>query len=1063
MKQYHFLTSIFCFAIFVIGTEAIKAEQTAKYHKAGDVGVFSVGVEIPISVNIDTTVFTARASNEKAYLLYIQAPQSVAQRLTNVMHSKRYISPEEREIQKQLSELYEKNTRAFENLREARSKLKALKSISEDAVKENDNVLFEKTRFEINELELKITELEVLNKDLDEQIDETHKKLDAVQKKGPGRRPQDPAFTSLKVLGRFRESGNVKIEVYARDSAELLAKANLIASLELRLPPTDTENPELLKEWATAQTGEYMIRVLDSPYTSYYQYCLLQSKQKYDLPDDIFFGAFEENRFDRRPDLYDMTTGALAIQESLQLEEMTGRQSIPIKRAVPVNTLKGPNIKSHPFDEMIQGRPFKIFPVASLVPHDNYYCHFTSISKEIAAVDLLKQWGTSLLRAISVTARDADLPSRYQDQLCIDTSTLTRLFGDLVIGEIAITGGDPFLREGSDVALIIQVKGRTVFDSMMKRCANKALKENQDAKVSRSEYNGIQIKSITTKDHRISSHSAYLDNYKVYSNSMDNLKLIIDTHSKKRKSMADNLDFKYMRTIFPGTAEAEDGFIYMSDSFIRKLLSARWKIEAQRRIICQNHLRMIANAETMYKAEMRKKPTIKTLIAENYLSEETIQCPDGGTYSLDESGRAFCTVHNCLQYCTPVASIAIDQVAYAEANDYEEFVERYNNYWSRYFDPIGIRFKFGNHIEVETCILPLIENSIYNQLREIAGGEPVQLNSQLITDGTIVSIGSKFNLDGDMTQQIRTMKQQMFPTLPGLNSCFGDNLSLNFYDSDVLFTFSESGMDMFGSWMDLEEQIIFGLIASSINLPVYAVLDLKDEQLAETFIQEMLKVVQRKFAAESRRGFSEPVIEAYFGIEPYSAGKYKGYDINTLACRLFVIKFRLSYAIASNRLIVSTKRYVLEKALDAIDSKQANDTANLQLKVKPRAFDKLRPIIRIGWQERMRDACLKNIEPVRVLVECHDATEKTLNQVSKKVEGVTLRCPSGGKYKYDKARNMVYCSVHGNHNHPEQPVGVNENEGLIDFLNRMNDFSVDFRFTEEGIMTRIAFDLEPKD
>jgi hypothetical protein len=44
-----------------------------------------------------------------------------------------------------------------------------------------------------------------------------------------------------------------------------------------------------------------------------------------------------------------------------------------------------------------------------------------------------------------------------------------------------------------------------------------------------------------------------------------------------------------------------------------------------------------------------------------------------------------------------------------------------------------------------------------------------------------------------------------------------------------------------------------------------------------------------------------------------------------------------------------------------------------------------------------------------------------------------------------------------------QPVEVNENEGLIDFLNRMNDFSVSFGFTEEGIMTNIAFDLEPKD
>ncbi|MHC4791887.1 MAG: hypothetical protein ACYS8Y_10715, partial [Planctomycetota bacterium] len=891
------------------------------------------------------------------------------------------------------------------------------------------------TQLKINEAEQKIDELEALDKELRQQIREIHRKYAEAQMKGPDRIEQELEITSLQVLGRFKGSGDVKIEVYARDSAELLAEVNLVESLELHLPSIDTENPELLKEWATAQARWYMVRVLDSPYTSYYQYCLLQSKQKYGLPDDIFFGAFQERRRGRGPDLYAMTTGALAIQESLQLEEMTGRQSVPMEHTVPVHSLKGPNIKSHPFDEMIQGRAFKIFPVASLIPHDNYYCHFTSISKEIAASDLIKQWGTSLLRAMSVSARDADLPSRYQNQLCIDISTLTRLFGELVIGEIAITGGDPFLREGSDVAIIIQVKNPMVFNRMMKSYADKALEANPGAKRTESKYNGIAIQSIVAPDHSIYSHSAYLDVYKVYSNSMDTLKLIIDTHSKKRKSMADNIDFKYMRTIFPGTAEAEDGFIYMSDSFIRKLLSARWKIEAQRRIICQSHLRMIGNAATMYKTEMRKQASVSTLVDEDYLSKKITPCPDNGTYSLNESGRAFCTVHNCLQYCTPVASVAIDKAAEVEAKDYKEFVNRYNDFWSKYFDPIGIRFKLGNHIEVETCILPLIENSIYNQLREIVGGEPVELNSQLITDGTIVSLGGKFSLDGDMPRQIQMMQQQMFPTLPGISSCFGDNLSINFYDSDVLFTFSERGMNMFGRWMDLEEQIIFGLIASAINLPVYAVLDLKDEQLAETFIQEMLKVLPRKFSAEGRRGFAE------FGIEPYSAGEYKGCEINTLACRLFVIKFRLHYAIASNRLIVSTKRYVLEKALDAIDSKQTSDTANLQLKVKPRAFDKLRPIIRVGWQERMRDACLKNIEPVRALVECHDATEKTLNAVSKKVEGVTLRCPSGGKYKYDN---------------------VNENEGLIDFLNRMNDFSVSFRFTEEGIMTNIAFDLEPK-
>jgi len=1045
----------------------VKAEQSAEYYKAGDIGVFSVSVEIPTDISVGKTVFTARASNEKVYLLHVESPSSVAERLTEAMHysGRYYMSPEEQEeMNKQFMELYEKQREVMEKLQQARSILEALKTIKKEAEKDQDEALVERTMAKIKQLEPEVARLEAENKELEEQRGAFYESRRELWEQPKA--PADETFGlqatgSLKVLGRFQGAGRVKLSVFGRDSAELKAKPRAVASVELVLPSVDGGNPELLKQWATAQAKEYTIRVLDSPHTSYYQYWLLQSKEKYGISDSLFRGLFRgRGRRGRGPDLYSMTTGALAIQESLQLEEMTGRREIPSDRRVPINSLEGPNIKSHPFDKMIEGRTPRVFPVAALVPYDNYYCHFISISKEISASDLVKQWGTSLLRSMTVTARDSDVPLRYTDQLCIDISELTRLFGDFVIGEIAITGGDPFLRVGSDIAIIIEVKNRGIFDAMMKGYADGVLRANPEAKASEGEYEGVPIHSIVTPDRRISSHSAYLGKYKVYSNSIETLQLIINTQAKRRKSMAENLDFQYMRTIFPGTPKAEDGFIYMSDSFIRKLLSARWKIEGQRRIICQNHLRMIANAATMYRTEMLKRALLKTLIAEKYLSEKATRCPDGGTYSLDESGRAFCSVHNCLQYCTSISSIGLDGAAEAEAEDYRQFVERYNRYWSRFFDPIGIRLRLGNRIEIETCILPLIENSIYNQLREIVGGKPVQLNSHVVTDRTIASITSKLHLGGMARGAIFEMQEEVFPTLPAITEFMGDNLSINFYDSDVLFTFSERGMGMFGGWMDFEEQLVVGLIASSINLPIYVVVDLKDEELAGTFIREMLKLVQRQSAAEEWSAFSGA------GIEPYSAGEYKGHAINTVALRFFVVKFRLHYAIASGRLIVSTKRYVLEKVLDSLDKMEVGRgvgaVANVQLNIRPRAFDQLRPIMRIGWQERMRDACLKNLESVRALTECHGATEQTLNATSRWVEGVTVRCPSIGAYKYDSERGIVYCSVHGNRDHPRQPVEVKENEGLLDFIGRLTDLSVRLRFTEEGVMTKVAFELKPK-
>jgi hypothetical protein len=66
------------------------------------------------------------------------------------------------------------------------------------------------------------------------------------------------------------------------------------------------------------------------------------------------------------------------------------------------------------------------------------------------------------------------LKEKLLDQLAIDLSVLTRLFGDLVIGELALTGSDPFLHDGSDVALILQVKSRPVFQVQMDRYRKEA-------------------------------------------------------------------------------------------------------------------------------------------------------------------------------------------------------------------------------------------------------------------------------------------------------------------------------------------------------------------------------------------------------------------------------------------------------------------------------------------------------------------------------------------------------------------------------------------------------------
>jgi len=1046
-------------------------EGKPQCYRAGDVGVFAAAIALPADVDLNTAAISVQPKDDKVYLLYVSQPTSVIERLRAAEHHEQpRLSAEQQAkvaaVDRQIAELH-RGAAYPQAVQENNRELQGLRGVAaaEERKKEGrDEALVARTRERIAELEAANRKLQA---DWQTGAAERNKKVQELQRqrnevwaaaRAQGR--EVAAAEPTVVIGRFQGAGKSSITVFVRKTDELLAEARPVATVELDLPAADGGDPELLKEWALAQARQFTDYVLRSPFSSFYQYCLLQSVRKYGVPEDELPPRLRRaGRPERRADLYSIATGYLAVQESLQLDAMTGRTTIPEDRGVAIDSLKGPDIKSHPFDKMLEGRKPRLDPVAALVPFDAYYCHFTSISKEIATRDLINQWGTGLIRSASVSARDCDLGTKYQEQLCIGVSVLTRLFGDLLIGEIAITGNDPFLIEGTDLTVLIQVKNRALFDQQMKSYLDDALAAQPDAASAMATYQGVPIRSVTTPDRRIASHSTNLGDYAVYSNSLDALKRVIDTHAKRRPSMADNLDFQYMRTIFPSSPQAEDGFIYLSDAFIRKLVGPRWKIEGQRRIVCQNHLRMIGNAATMYRTELRKKPTLETLTKEKYLPDPLWKCPNSGTYSLDPTGRAYCSVHNCLRYCTPVDSVALDKVSNAEAEDYRRFVQNYNEYWRQYFDPIGIRFKVGNRIEVETCILPLIENSIYNQVRDLIGGKPVALNARVLTDHTILSVAAKLDLNRPEYREMAEGIQSLLP--PGIlpvTKAVGSSLSLSLYDSDVLFTGDDRSLATVGDGMPLGARLFLVTCISAIQLPIYGIIELQDEKLAQTIIRELIKAAE---AAASMQG--EGWGEVPGRIDHYAAGKHGDHEINVFAASA-VIKFRFYYAIASKRLIIATKRYVLEDVLDALDkAKAAGDdaAANVQLDILPRAYDKLLPVTTIGWMERMREACHKNLVPIRALVECQGATEETLEAVSRRVEGVVPRCPCQGAYRHDPARGTVYCTIHGDPAHPQQPLRPSGKEELMLFLSRLRDVSVSFRFTDEGIMTKVTLDLDP--
>jgi hypothetical protein len=472
-------------------------------------------------------------------------------------------------------------------------------------------------------------------------------------------------------------------------------------------------------------------------------------------------------------DLFNMFSGALAIQESLQLDTMRGPDpgrppqsaglsnspAIPVDARVAVASLTGPTIKSHPWKEMLGDKHPEISPLARCVPADFYFVEFRSLSKLLDLADDGDLWGAHLFSQSQREARSQMISERLQRQLALETTGLLRPFYDSVVQEIAITGSDLFVREGSDVTVLFQFSKTPVFMTQMEVFLEQARQKNPHAIRKSGDCLGIKYEHVTTPDRAVHVFAAYPEpNLHVRSNSLVALERVLEAIRGKNAQdqtvtrLGDTTEFAFIRTLMPRGAAEEDGFVYLSDPFIRRLVGPEVKLTARRRMLCYNQLRMIGHASLLFRTERGHAPTsLRELHAAQCSPAEfgtgDLVCPDGGQYTLSADGYGgACSHHGNAQFLNPCSEIPVQHVTETEATAYRQFLEAYNQYWRTFFDPIAIRIQAApRHYRVETIVLPLIDNSIYTSLSRIIGGTPVSLDSLSVPKRNIFSVAAHVN------------------------------------------------------------------------------------------------------------------------------------------------------------------------------------------------------------------------------------------------------------------------------------------------------------------------------
>jgi hypothetical protein len=910
---------------------------------------------------------------------------------------------------------------------------------------------------------------------------------------GPNLLPVVVPANGLNFLGKAdRETDATFLLLYptrqapgsARGWGEIPVHLDLASATKVSVPPEAKKREakqvpardDLEGLWAVAQAEQFSALQGRAGDFSFFGFARDATGRKYGVPTSQSgpgsMRVFNHEMVDRQ--LYDTTTGAAAITETLQRERMLNSAAGDKSEGnVEISKVAGIDIAQHPWKEMIGDKKPVLEPLSHFVPNDNYYLHFKSVGKLLELGELLDAWGTNLIRAYEVSSRDYRLRERYEKQLCIRSSTLGKLLGPTVIESVAITGSDLYLREGSDVTILFQSRNAAILKAALEPFIQEARKEFGGRLQERKEsYQGLTIEGFTTPLREISLHRITLANVVIYSNSQVALRRIIDTKQGRIEPLADSLDFQYMRTIFHVDDAQEDGFVFLSDPFIRQFVGPASKIKEKRRLEALTSLRMLTNGVmfTAWEKGPNRADTRGTLEA-SVLKPEELHVPGGQDVSWDAEQRlAVSDVYNTLAFVTPLIELPIDRVTQAEAQGYERFRLEYLGLWRRYFDPIGMRFALGaEQVRVETYILPLIQNSSYNALREWAGNGATTLDPNGFSPRTVLEFKTHLN-----APSLRRELAAPMSALGGkVNLDFlGDWFSLRFDDSPIyakLAALSDFGSERPpnadpGEYVDL-----------LFHIPVMAGFGIRNPLILAGFLGTVRTSVLASLPGTISWEPMEP---------PYRGTPIVRVQANREQLGTFLPPTKgdpkkafnpaIYYAMIEGNLYASLSETMIKERIDAAVARRESQPSpkksepipiNSSLYLAPGAAIQTADFIHMFVEKEVHERALAN-EPIlyalyRTGLINASATKEQLGAAAMTYVGFVPVSPDGVDYVYDSKTDEVRNLRHGSLRRPQKQATMAPSP-LATFVDQILSIRADLLFRGDGIDTVLTLQRRGK-
>jgi hypothetical protein len=495
--------------------------------------------------------------------------------------------------------------------------------------------------------------------------------------------------------------------------------------------------------------------------------------------------------------LMDTTTGLASVHEALQIDRRLRTRFANEKPSIALASLEPPAVAQHPWKDMVAalGKKVPDEPLAHAAPASFYYVRFASLAHVFRLLDESDTWITPVASLSSGQAQNQDLGKRYETQLGLQRSQVSRLLGPQVVTDVAVVGSDAYVREGSDLTFIFRVKSPAAFQAgLASALAGHGAAHGQQT-TQTIDHAGEKITVTRSQDGALKQHRADVGGFALVSNSLGAIKTVIDAIKGRAPALADALDFRYMMA-----RDAEvpaDVLAFMSDAFVAEVVGPRQKILEARRMFALSDLMAPGNAALLYGWMYGRAPRgPEDLTAAGVLGKDELRHVAGEAIAWNPGSPARSS-WGTVASLTPLIDLpAPDKVTESERDAYRLFASSYQRNWSTYMDPACLRLTLdatGKHaLRADFRILPIIDDSDYQKLQRSVGEaritDPASAGGALFSLG----VGPRAELRKMLTDMAREMPSALRSQLDwlgevafvGVEDRFNAKLAFDLYNSE---------------------------------------------------------------------------------------------------------------------------------------------------------------------------------------------------------------------------------------------------------------------------------------